>query len=89
MALRHGPEEAVEKIEADAEICVHGASVVHAAMMDVMQPSRFQEPRFQDGNFRHPEILDVHPVVQVAEHQGGPDEQGAKRQHLVDKRDSK
>jgi len=57
--------------------------------MDVMQPSRSQEPRFQEGNFRHPEILDVHPVVQVAEHQGGPDEQGAKRQHLVDKRDSK
>src|SRR6266699_3309548 len=85
MALGHGPEEPVKKVEADAEVGVHEAFAVHAAVMNVVQSSGSQEPRSKERNSRHPEVPDV-PVVQVAEHQDGPAEQRAKRKHLVQRR---
>ena len=39
MALCHGAEEAVKKIETDAEVGVHVAATVHAAVMNVVEPS--------------------------------------------------
>ena len=60
MALRHGPEAAVEEVEADAEVGVHEPFPVHAPVMDIVQPPRVQEPRAENRNPGHPEIFDVH-----------------------------
>ena len=86
MALGHGLEEPVKKVEADAEVGVHEAFAVHAAVMNVVQSSGSQEPRSKERNSRHPEVPDVHSVVQIAEHQDGAAEQRAKRKHLVHRR---
>src|SRR5713226_437540 len=83
MPLCHGPEESVKKVEADAEVAVHEAYAVHASVMNVMQSSGSQEPRSQEWNSRHPEVFDMHPVVQIAEHEDGPAEQRAQRERLV------
>ena len=40
----HGPEKAVKKIEAYAEVRVHEPFAVHAPVMNVVQPPGFQEP---------------------------------------------
>ena len=89
MALGHGPKEAVEKVEADAKVGIHKAVAVQAFVMNVVQPARFQKPSPQARNFGHPEILDVHAVVQIAEHQDRPAEERTKREHFVSMRDMK
>ena len=86
VAFCHGPEETVKEIEADAEVRVHEAFAVHAAMMNIVQPSGPEEPRAQQGNPSHPEVFDVHAVVQIAEHQDGPAQQSAQSGRLVDRR---
>src|SRR5260370_14172929 len=86
MPFCHSPEESVKEVETDAEVGVHEAFAVHAAVMNVVQPPGFQEPRSKKKNSRHPEVLGVHPVVQVAEHQDWPAEKRAQREHLVYRR---
>src|SRR6267142_2740187 len=89
MTLRHGSEEAVEKVEADAEVGIHEAVAVQAFVMNVVQLARFQKPSPQARNSGHPIVLDVHAVVQIAEHQNGPAEEREKREHLVSMRHMK
>lgn len=55
--------------------------------MDVVKPSGIQEPIFQNWNARHPELLQVHAVMQVAEHEHRPAQQRAKSKGLVCDRD--
>src|SRR5260370_10925701 len=57
----HGPEKSVKKVETDAEVGVHEAFAVHAAVMNVVHCSGFQEPRSKERNSRHPEVSDVQP----------------------------
>src|ERR1700674_1409995 len=89
MTLRHGSEEAVEKVKADAEVSIHEAFAVQTFVMNIVKFARFQKPIPQARDSGHPEILDVHPVVQIAEHQDRPAEERGKREHLVRMRDMK
>src|SRR5260370_382514 len=83
MPLYHSPEESVKKVEADAEVGVHEAFAVHTPVMNVVQPSGSKEPRLKQRNPSHPEVLGVHSVVQVTDHQDGPAEQCAHSDHLL------
>jgi hypothetical protein len=82
-------EEAVEKVEADAKVGVHEAFAVQAFVVNIVKTARVQKPSAQDGDSGHPEVLDVHAVVQIAEHQDGPAEERGERNQLVGCRDTK
>src|SRR5262249_15653529 len=86
MTFRHGAKETIKDIESNTKVTIHEAFTVYAAVMNVVESPRFQKPCFEKRDACHPEIVDVHPVVQVAEHQDRPGKQGTKREHFVNMR---
>jgi len=78
MTVRHGSEEAVKKVKADAKVGVQEAVAVQALVMNVVKLAGFQKPSPQARNSGHPIVSKVHPVVQIAEHQKGPAEERRK-----------
>ena len=83
MATRDGAEQAVEEEEADAEIAIHATLGIERMMMNVVEATGAQEPGFQDWRAFHPEILQVHAVVEVAEHEHRPGHHGCQRHGLI------
>ena len=51
--------------------------------MNVVQRARGSEPAAQPAAFFHPEALDVHDVMQIAEHEKAPDQAGAEGDQLI------
>ena len=79
----HGAEQPIEKTETDAEVLVHESAVVQSPLTNVVQPAGPAEPVPQNGSPLHPKALDADAVVQIAEDPGGPGEDDADRQKLV------
>src|SRR5260370_2129062 len=86
MVLGNRAEETVEEKETDAEVAVHAALIIQRAMMDVVEPARVHEPGFEQRRPGHPEIPQMHAVVQITEHENGPEQQRGKSDALVSAR---
>jgi hypothetical protein len=86
MTSGHSAKETVEKVKANAEVGVHEACAVHAAMMDIVEPASIQEPGFQEWHPGHPEVFKVHSIMQVTKHKKGPPKQSANGKDLVHRR---
>ena len=75
-------EQPVEQKEADAEVLVHQSGVVQHPVMDVMPLSCAPEPSLENRIALHPEVLHMHLVMQIAEHEEGP-RQGSPDRHCL------
>lgn len=84
---RHGAEEPVEEGETDAEVLVHQSLVVEHPVMDIVEISRPAEPAPYHWHALHPEALDMHAVVQIAEDPEAPAENDPEKQKLVSRAD--
>lgn len=80
---RDRAEDAIEKKKSNSKICVHAAVVVHRVVMNVMQAARRAKPKTQNGSALHPEVRQMHTVVQITEHEERPGYQGRECNHLV------
>jgi hypothetical protein len=76
-------EQPIEQKEADAKVSVHQSPVIQHSVMDVVQPSAALKPTFEYGIALHPEILDMHPIVEVAEHYEAPSNDRREKNQLV------
>jgi hypothetical protein len=65
-------ENAVEKKKADAKIGVHAAGAIDAVMMNVVKAPGASKPSVDQGRASHPEIADVHGIVEKAEGEKRP-----------------
>ena len=74
--FRKGAENTIEEEKSNPKILVHSPVSIQRAMMNVVEPPGLAEPPFKNRCALHPEILDVHPVMQVAEHEYRPSQQG-------------
>src|SRR4029077_19786288 len=83
MAGGQGPEDPVEKKEADAKIGIHVARAVNAVMMNIVKAPCASEPAVDQGHTSHPEISEVHGIVEKTEGQERPDDEVAYHNHLV------
>jgi len=72
VAAKNGAKEAVEEEKTDAEVGVHAAMVVDGVMVNVVEAAGLQKPRAEKRVAGHPEIAEVHTVVEVAEHESRP-----------------
>jgi len=77
---RKRAENPVEQEKSNAEIAVHAPLIVQHMVVNVVQPARLQKPDPQQRSSLHPKILQVHTVVQVAEHEDRPDDHRRQRQ---------
>ena len=83
VTAKNGAKEAVEEKKADAEVGVHAAIVVDRVMVNVVEAASVQEPRPEKRVAGHPEIGEMHAVVQVAEHESRPGDEGEKGKGLI------
>jgi hypothetical protein len=49
--------------------------------MDVVEPARLYEPGLEQRRPGHPEIPQMHAVVQITEHESRPEHQRGKKRH--------
>ena len=88
-AIERGPlggpgiEETIEEKEGDAEVLVHQSLVVEGPVMDVMGIARRNEPALEEWISLHPEIRDVHAIVEITEHDEAPRQGSRHEYHLV------
>jgi hypothetical protein len=76
-------EQPIEQKEADAKVPVHQSPVIQHSVMDVVQPSAALKPTFEYRIALHPEILDMHPIVEVVEHYEAPSNDRREKNQLV------
>src|SRR5262249_25345614 len=69
MAAGECSKEPVIEVKSNAKVFVHSAAYVYRPMMDVVQSPRRAEPGVQEWRAFHPETLNVHAVVKIAEHE--------------------
>lgn len=92
VAVEHRPtrgpraEDAIKKEEGDAEVLVHEAIVVESPVMDVVSFASQDEPSLQTRSALHPEVVDVHAVVEVADHEEAPGERSGDEDGLMQHR---
>jgi hypothetical protein len=65
-------ENTVKEKETDPEIGIHVAGAINAVMMNVVEASGASKPAVDQGHASHPEIADVHGVVEKAESKKRP-----------------
>lgn len=82
----HGPEQTIKEVEANSEICIHAPEIIHTSVMNVMKPSDFQEPWFDQGNAGHPEIPKVHAIMKIAEGENTRENERAGGHNLINER---
>src|SRR5262250_1772539 len=85
MALGECSKEPVEEIKSNAEVLVHAAAFVYRPRVNIVKSACLAEPRPQNGSPLHPEALNVHAIVKVAEHEGRPSHQCGEGQTTVRK----
>jgi len=83
VAAKNGAKEAVKEEKSDAEVGVHVAMVVHGVMVNVVEAAGLQKPRAKKRVAGHPEIGEVHTVVEVAEHESRPEDEGEQCYGLI------
>src|SRR5215475_2886032 len=76
-------EQTVEPEKTDSEVCVHAAFVVHRAVVNVMKPARSAKPDSDDGGSCHPEVLQMHAIVQITEHEDRPGDESHERDCFI------
>ena len=86
MAFRQGSENPVEKKKSNPKILIHSPIGIERPMMNVVKAPGLAKPPVEYGCSFHPEILDVHPVMQIAEHEDRPNQQGCHRKQTVGQR---
>src|SRR5215469_2582844 len=81
MAPRKGAKDPIKEVETDPKVLVHPSSLIDGVVMNVVEPPGRTEPCAHQGDAFHPEILNVHAVMQVAEHESRPSHErgGSKR----------
>jgi len=73
MAGGQGAEDLVEKEKADAKIGIHVSRAVNAVMMNIVKAPGTPEPVIDQWHTSHPEIAEVHGIVEKAEGEERPD----------------
>ena len=81
-------EHPIESEEPDPEVLIHESIIVQRVVVDIMQSPRSHKPMAEDWRSSHPEILDMHPVMQVAKHQEAPHQNRPDRDGLIGQRNS-
>src|ERR1700745_1748640 len=76
-------EDAIEKEEGDPEVLIHEAVIVESPVMDVVSLAGRDEPALQAGSALHPEVVDVHAVVEIAEHEKAPGQRPGDEDRLM------
>jgi len=69
-----GAKQAIEKKETDSKVCVHQSLVIDDLMVEVVPQSCRKEPASRDTIGGQPNTLDMHEVMEIAEHQKAPAE---------------
>ena len=77
MAGGQGAEDPVEKEKGDAKIRIHVTRAVNAVMMNIVKAPGASEPAVDQGHASHPEIAEVHGIVEKAECEERPDNEVA------------
>ena len=65
-------EQPIESKEPYSKVFVHQSIIVQSMVMNIVQSPRSHKPIAENWSTSHPEVLDVHPVMQITEHQGTP-----------------
>src|SRR5580765_252240 len=84
LSSRKRAEDPVEQKESDAEVLVHQSLVVQYVVVNVMESARRKEPALEQSVPGQPEALDVHDVMQPAEHEEAPAKRAHEINHLID-----
>jgi hypothetical protein len=84
-AAGESAKQPVKQEEADAEISVHESVIIDHMVMAVVPAARRDEPMIQPFVFFHPKPLDMHNVVQIAEHHETPQQCGCEVDPLINR----
>ena len=77
------PEQTIKEKESNAEVLVHEPFVVESPVMDVVSFPGGDKPAPEAGIALHPEIVDVHPIVKITEHEEAPSQRSGDENGLM------
>lgn len=81
-------EEAVQKVKRDSKVAIHPPGIVQGVMVNVVQAPGADEPPPKQRMTPHPEVLNVHLVMDVVEHRLGPGQGHDDKGHLIQNRNT-